>query len=208
MSAYQKGKLTSWNDDRGFGFIDPENGTKKVFIHISAFKKRGRRPQTGDIIYYQLDMDKEDRIHASQAYIEGTNATTSRRHRASGTQKNSVGYIRSSAGKINQAQEQRRAKRSKRKNFILALLLLFIIIAGIKGLFPNPFQGVNTTSSAKKPASSLPSSSSQNYTCEGKTRCSEMKSCEEAKFYLNNCPNVQIDGDGDGIPCESQWCGN
>ncbi|MCF9887638.1 cold shock domain-containing protein [Vibrio parahaemolyticus] len=42
----------------------------------------------------------------------------------------------------------------------------------------------------------------------GKTYCSEMVSCNEAKFYLSNCPNVKIDGDNDGIPCESQFCGN
>jgi hypothetical protein len=44
------------------------------------------------------------------------------------------------------------------------------------------------------------------YSCAGKTTCSEMKSCNEAKFYLQNCPGVSIDGDGDGIPCEDQWC--
>lgn len=44
------------------------------------------------------------------------------------------------------------------------------------------------------------------YQCEGKIYCSQMTSCEEATFYLRNCPNVKIDGDGDGIPCESQWC--
>ena len=46
------------------------------------------------------------------------------------------------------------------------------------------------------------------YSCTGKTQCTEMKSCNEAKFYLKNCPNVQIDGDGDGIPCEDQLCGH
>jgi len=45
------------------------------------------------------------------------------------------------------------------------------------------------------------------FRCEGKTRCSEMRSCEEAKFYLQNCPDTKMDGDGDGVPCESQWCG-
>jgi hypothetical protein len=45
------------------------------------------------------------------------------------------------------------------------------------------------------------------FECEGKRYCSEMTSCEEARFYLKNCPDVEIDGDGDGIPCESQWCG-
>jgi len=45
------------------------------------------------------------------------------------------------------------------------------------------------------------------FSCEGKTRCSEMRSCAEAEFYLARCPGVKIDGDNDGIPCESQWCG-
>lgn len=38
--------------------------------------------------------------------------------------------------------------------------------------------------------------------CRGKRTCKEMSSCEEAKFYLNNCGVTKIDGDGDGIPCE------
>jgi hypothetical protein len=51
------------------------------------------------------------------------------------------------------------------------------------------------------------------FQCDGRTRCSEMTSCEEAKFFLANCPNVKMDGrgegkggSGDGVPCESQWC--
>jgi hypothetical protein len=48
---------------------------------------------------------------------------------------------------------------------------------------------------------------SNDFRCEGKTRCSEMHSCEEATFYLRNCPGTKMDGDGDGVPCESQWCG-
>jgi hypothetical protein len=48
---------------------------------------------------------------------------------------------------------------------------------------------------------------SKGFSCMGKTYCSQMKSCEEAKYYLANCPGVEIDGDGDGIPCEEQFCG-
>ncbi|MGJ0431586.1 excalibur calcium-binding domain-containing protein [Methylobacter sp.] len=33
-----------------------------------------------------------------------------------------------------------------------------------------------------------------------------MTSCEEATFFLKNCPNQQTDGDNNGIPCEKQWC--
>lgn len=44
------------------------------------------------------------------------------------------------------------------------------------------------------------------FQCRGKQYCSEMTSCKEARFYLKNCPNVKIDGNHDGVPCESQWC--
>ncbi|TLZ00944.1 MAG: excalibur calcium-binding domain-containing protein [Gammaproteobacteria bacterium] len=33
-----------------------------------------------------------------------------------------------------------------------------------------------------------------------------MNSCAEAKYFLAHCPNVKMDGDHDGIPCERQWC--
>jgi endonuclease YncB( thermonuclease family) len=44
------------------------------------------------------------------------------------------------------------------------------------------------------------------FRCDGRTRCTQMQSCEEAKFFLKNCPGVQMDGDRDGVPCEQQWC--
>jgi hypothetical protein len=56
-----------------------------------------------------------------------------------------------------------------------------------------------------QPTSTIPQSFS-NFRCAGKTHCSHMTSCEEAKFYLRNCPGVKIDGNHDGIPCEKQWC--
>ncbi|MGH8816207.1 MAG: excalibur calcium-binding domain-containing protein [Achromobacter pestifer] len=46
------------------------------------------------------------------------------------------------------------------------------------------------------------------FQCAGKRHCSQMRSCAEATFYLRNCPGVLSDGDGDGIPCEDQWCGH
>lgn len=33
--------------------------------------------------------------------------------------------------------------------------------------------------------------------------CKEMSSCEEAKFYLNQCGIGKLDRDSDGIPCEN-----
>ena len=45
------------------------------------------------------------------------------------------------------------------------------------------------------------------YRCDGRTWCSQMTSCEEATFFSHHCSST-MDGDGDGIPCESQWCGH
>ncbi|MDB5986616.1 MAG: hypothetical protein JWR16_1669 [Nevskia sp.] len=44
------------------------------------------------------------------------------------------------------------------------------------------------------------------FRCDGRTSCTQMTSCAEAKFFLQNCPAVKMDGDHDGIPCEAQWC--
>jgi hypothetical protein len=46
----------------------------------------------------------------------------------------------------------------------------------------------------------------QSFTCDGRTHCSQMTSCEEARYFLRHCPGPQMDGDGDGEPCEDQWC--
>jgi len=58
-----------------------------------------------------------------------------------------------------------------------------------------------------KPRSEQPAvASASPYQCDGRTHCSQMRSCDEAKYFVQHCPNTQMDGDGDGIPCERQWC--
>ncbi len=47
------------------------------------------------------------------------------------------------------------------------------------------------------------SNTNGNFTCAGKTTCGQMASCAEAKFYLNTCGVSRLDGDKDGVPCES-----
>ena len=41
---------------------------------------------------------------------------------------------------------------------------------------------------------------------DGRTQCSQMTSCAEAKWFINHCPGTQMDGNHDGTPCEKQWC--
>jgi len=49
-------------------------------------------------------------------------------------------------------------------------------------------------------------SSPAGFRCDGRTYCSQMTSCTEAKYFLKNCPDTKMDGNHDGVPCEQQWC--
>ena len=49
------------------------------------------------------------------------------------------------------------------------------------------------------------SAPAQTFSCDGRQHCSQMRSYEEARFFIRNCPNTKMDGDGDGIPCEKQF---
>jgi cold shock CspA family protein len=67
----EKGKLVRWIDDKGFGFIKPDNGDNDIFIHISALKGMSRKPIIGDVIHYQIGFDKNGKTRAVNARIEG-----------------------------------------------------------------------------------------------------------------------------------------
>ena len=66
-----KGRITTWNDEKGFGFITPLAGGKQVFIHIKAFSNRNRRPETNDVVTFALSKDKQGRPCAADATLAG-----------------------------------------------------------------------------------------------------------------------------------------
>jgi len=66
-----KGKITTWNDEKGFGFITPNAGGKQVFIHISAFSNRNRRPEINQLVTYAPSTDKQGRPRAENATLAG-----------------------------------------------------------------------------------------------------------------------------------------
>ncbi|WP_286294981.1 excalibur calcium-binding domain-containing protein [Aminobacter sp. SS-2016] len=44
----------------------------------------------------------------------------------------------------------------------------------------------------------------QSYSCQPRRTCSQIGSCEEAQWYLSNCPwGRKLDRDGDGVACET-----
>ncbi len=52
-----------------------------------------------------------------------------------------------------------------------------------------------------------PVTATQKFSCDGRQHCSQMRSLEEARWFVRNCPNTKMDGDNDGEPCEndSRW---
>jgi len=72
--------------------------------------------------------------------------------------------------------------------------------------FFNRFSNNHTHSSEPLTPRITPSITQQNFQCDGRTHCSQMTSCDEATFFINNCPNTKMDGNNDGVPCEKQWC--
>ncbi len=61
-----QGRLTDWNDDKGFGFVMPHGGGQRAFVHIGAFERRGRRPVSGDILNYEVVIDARGRSQAAR----------------------------------------------------------------------------------------------------------------------------------------------
>lgn len=77
-----KGKVASWNDGKGYGFIAPLAGGKQVFVHINAFGNRNRRPEVNDVVTYALSTDKQGRPCAANATLAGDKLKKKRSQKA------------------------------------------------------------------------------------------------------------------------------
>lgn len=64
-------------------------------------------------------------------------------------------------------------------------------------------RGARVASAPKVSAPAVAAGTSVPPTCGAKRYCREMSSCEEARFFLTRCGLARLDGDGDGVPCES-----
>lgn len=66
-----KGKITSWNETRGFGFITPNSSEKQIFVHIKAFSDRKKTPEIAQTVTYVTSTDKQGRPCAVDAVLSG-----------------------------------------------------------------------------------------------------------------------------------------
>lgn len=194
------GTLVKWNDERGFGFIAPAQGHDELFVHVSAFRRGGARPQVNELVSFEIRTKPDGK-------------------------KEAINVMR--AGEASRPQTHRRSTReaaAPRSGLIGSVLTIAAIGAigwvGYDRYFAGrDFMPASMDESAdaaavsgRDRASREPSVESSPaglrarpaFVCDGRVHCSEMKSCDEARFFVRNCPNTKMDGDGDGEPCESE----
>lgn len=190
-----EGIVKTYNTDRGFGFIQCDDNRKDIFFHISDFPNKHQLPRIGEKLKFYVDLS--DRKPRAKNII---------RLEMKSAQPDSSGRAQST---------KRMAQKNKGFNLVnfsigAAIVAIFIsvfvpLVSGIytrEKLKREPVSSPESMRISSKSSSNNPTS---NYRCDGRTHCSQMKSYEEAVYFINNCPGTEMDGDGDGEPCERQF---
>lgn len=191
-----EGTLATWNDDRGFGFIQPTQGGQELFAHISAFPRDGQRPQLHENLSFEVALGQGGKKKAVAIQRPRTVAPLS------------------TGGRRTPPQLARRPSTGVFGKLLALLLVCAVLGAGywkydarqkMRASAAAAESGDDATPAVRTtPTPALLVSS--NFRCDGRQHCSQMTSCAEAKFFLKNCPDPKMDGNGDGVPCEQQWC--
>ena len=181
------GTLRSWNNERGFGFIAPTHGGAELFLHISSLPRDGTRPTVGETLTYELGRGKNGQPQATNVLRQA------------------IGQPQARALAAKPARRQSSSHPLK----LIGVVLLLALGAYGYGQYEKRAPRYATT---PRPLMTEPERSpsqaaeAQGFKCDGRTHCSQMTSCTEAKFFLKNCPGTKMDGNNDGTPCEQQWC--
>ncbi len=190
------GKLRSWHDERGFGFIAPTGGGRELFVHISAFPRDGSRPTVGETLSYESAPGKDGQLQALRVTRQA------------------LGDPAAYLAPRRPAAAPRGAARQREGGSWWVRLIVAALLVGLGAYGYSAYQRALRSPEPRLPVAELPETEAfdsaqpaQNFRCDGRTHCSQMSSCAEARFFLANCPGVKMDGNGDGVPCEQQHCG-
>ena len=85
-------------------------------------------------------------------------------------------------------------------------LLVLALLGAIAWFGYGKYKTMSAVADAVSVPVYAPVSAQEKFSCDGRTHCSQMRSCAEATYFLRHCPNTKMDGNNDGVPCERQWC--
>jgi len=164
----------------------PSRGGDPVFVHISAFPRDRQRPKIGGALTLEVEPAGDGKRRAVDVQRPGpARRGAPSRPGPNARRRGGSGWVR------------RR----------LSVVIVESAVAAYTSMSGRPREpAAFHDSQPSAPATATPMPSASGFRCDERTHCSQMTSCEEAKFFLRNCPGTQMDGNGDGIPCEKQWC--
>ncbi|MGN6154021.1 MAG: cold shock domain-containing protein [Lysobacteraceae bacterium] len=206
-----QGTLVKWNDDRGFGFARTRESGVEVFVHISEFPRSGRRPQMGDPLSFEIRTGHDGRKQGHAITWDVPLPPTDFMRPPPPASPRAPATRSAPARMRTHARDRALTSRASR-----SAMPAIVVLAAVSAL--GWYFGRSDVPPAAPDAMSAPALSPVSarsivdpqpaFRCDGRSRCPEMSSCEEAKWFLHHCAGTLSDGDGDGIPCEDQWCGH
>ena len=175
------GTLAKWNEDRGFGFIAPAQGGDELFVHVSAFPRDGQRPRPGELVSFETEPGRDGKPKAVRVMRPGQRPAPAPRQR----------HVRA---------------RPNRAKELVGTIFGLLVIGAIGAIGYSAYTPPATEPVAVQAITTRRAPPPVGFTCDGRTMCSQMTSCAEARLFLKHCPNTKMDGNNDGEPCEMQWC--
>ena len=66
-----KGTVKFFNNNKGFGFIEPEGGARDVFVHISAVERAGiSELKDGQKLTFEVETGRDGRENAANLVLD------------------------------------------------------------------------------------------------------------------------------------------
>jgi cold shock CspA family protein/Tfp pilus assembly protein PilE len=232
---FLEGKIKKYNTERGFGFIDVDGDQADVFFHIKDFPKTAGEPKIGEKLKFLIVEDNGKFKAANIVRLDlKTVSTNYPNHSDNGasdpklmlkpTQSSKKGMAFTIVGLIiiailaglvfQKYQTFQQAKALKTAQLIEEQKRIVEQQREAVGELPEVKLSEKTEHALKAPSTppvqtynASPVTATQKFSCDGRQHCSQMRSLEEARWFVRNCPNTKMDGDNDGEPCEndSRW---